>query len=122
MQYLSGTEIAYPSEETEFSPGCNWSKTTDASSGAGTAYPSRIHDSSPGFSEVRAAQTLVFCVVLYKLLFILWFFFLLTIMSVLLRFTDSDYPFDIAKLFTVLFYVNPYLQDITIVHLGIHPV
>ena len=53
------------------------------------------HLSSPTvFSEVRVAQSLVFCVFCR---FVLYLFVI--VFSVLLRFTDSDYPFGIFKLF-----------------------
>ena len=53
--------------------------------------------SSPVFSEVRVARSLVFCVVFCRSFLVL---FLSTIvLSVLLRFTDSDYPFGMFKLF-----------------------
>jgi hypothetical protein len=67
-------------------------------SGAGTAYPS-AHLSSPTFfSGVRVTRSLVlYDCVFCRSLFVL---FLLAIMlSVLLRYTDSDYPFGIFKLF-----------------------
>ena len=47
-------------------------------------------------SGVRVTRSLVFCVMIYWSLFLLLSFFLLSIvLSVLLRFTDSDYPFGI---------------------------
>jgi len=52
------------------------------------------------FSGFRVARSLVFCVVFYRSLLALLSFFLLVIVpSVFLRFTDSDYPFGIFKLF-----------------------
>ena len=53
--------------------------------------------SSPVFSGVHIAQSLVFCVMCSISLFLL--FHLVIVLSVLLRFTDSDYPFGILKLF-----------------------
>jgi len=48
------------------------------------------------FSSFRVARSLVFCVVLCRLLFVLCLFYLLSIvLSVLLQFTSSDYPFSI---------------------------
>jgi len=68
------------------------------------------------FSGVRPAQTLLFCVVVYRSLFVLFVLFHLAIvlvdrclffvpfhlaivLSVLLRYTASDYSFGIFKLF-----------------------
>ena len=57
----------------------------------------RVH---PCLSGARIGQSLVYCVVFCKLLFVLLSFFLLAnALSVLLRFTDTDYPFGIFKLF-----------------------
>ena len=53
--------------------------------------------SSPVFSEFRVIRSLVLCVMFCRSLFVL---FLLAIeLSVLLRFTDSDYLFGVFKLF-----------------------
>jgi len=58
------------------------------------------HLSSPLVaSEVRDARSLVFCVVFCRSLVILLSFFLLAIVLSVLRFTDSDCPFGIFKLF-----------------------
>jgi len=58
---------------------------------AGTAHPSGATELILG---VRAAPSFVFCVVFCRQLFVLLFFpFLAIVLSVLLRFTDSDYPF-----------------------------
>ena len=55
--------------------------------------------SSPVFSGVRVTRSLVFCVVYCRSLFFILFFFLLAIvLSVCLRFTNSDYSFGILKL------------------------
>ena len=61
--------------------------------------PERL--SSPSvFCGVRVARSLVFCLVLWRSLFVLLSFFLLAIvLFVLLRFTGSDYPFGVFKLF-----------------------
>jgi len=48
--------------------------------------------SSPVFSGVRFTRYLALCVLVS-------FFLLATMLSVLLRFTDSDYPLGIFKLF-----------------------
>jgi hypothetical protein len=59
------------------------------------------HMSSPlVYSGVRVARSLVFCVMFCRSLFI--HFLLAIVLSALLRFTTSDYPFGIFKLF--LFY------------------
>ena len=48
----------------------------------------------------NAYLSFVFCVVFCRSLFVLVSFFpLTTVLSVLLRITNSDYPFDIFKLF-----------------------
>jgi len=47
-------------------------------------------NSSRVFSGVRAARFLVFCVMCCKRLFVL--FLLVIVLSLLLRFTDSEYP------------------------------
>jgi len=52
------------------------------------------------FSGVRASRTLIFCVAFCRSLFV--FFRLANVLSVLLRFTDSDYPFGMAKLLLML--------------------
>ena len=60
------------------------------------------HMSSPlVFSGIRIAQYLVFCVVFCTSLFVLlgFFFVLPIVLSDLLRFTASDYPFVILKHF-----------------------
>jgi hypothetical protein len=53
-----------------YSPVCNRSNTTRAPRGAGTAYPSGASEFIHGFIGVLVAQSLVFCVVLYRLLFV----------------------------------------------------
>ena len=50
------------------------------------------------FIGVRAARSLVFCVVFCRSLFVL--FLLSILLSVLLRFTDSDYPLGIFTHFS----------------------
>jgi hypothetical protein len=52
--------------------------------------------SLPGFSGVRVARSLVFIIMLFVL------FLLAIVLSVLLRFTDSSYSFDIFRLFLSL--------------------
>jgi hypothetical protein len=60
--------------------------------------------SHPVFSGVRVTQCLVLyvCFVDRCLSFCTFSFFLAIVMSVLLRYTDSDYPFGIFKLFLLL--------------------
>ena len=53
--------------------------------------------SPPVFSGFRVTPSFVLCVMFCKSLFVL--FLLVIVLSALLRFTDSDYPFDIFKLF-----------------------
>jgi len=53
-----------------------------------------------GFSGIRVTRSLVLCVCLVDRCLCPFVLFLLTIvLSVLPRFTDSDYPFGIFKLF-----------------------
>ena len=63
------------------------------------------HLSSPVvFNVVRVTQSLVLCVYFVDPLFVLLYFlflFLAIVLSVLLRYTDSDYP--IGKLFLMWF-------------------
>ena len=66
---------------------------TDATGGAGTAYPFGALEFILEFSRVRYGRSLVFCVVLCRSLLVL----LAIVLSVLLRYTDSD--FGIIKLF-----------------------
>jgi len=67
-----------------------------SASGVGAAHPSGAPEFTLVFSGVRDARFLYFCVMFYRSLFVL--FHLVIVLSVL-RFTDSDYPFDIFKLF-----------------------
>ena len=77
--------------------GCNNSNTTAVACGTGTAYYSTAPAFTPGFSGIRVARFL--CSVL-KIIFCPFVLFPLSIvLSALLRFTASDYPFDIFKLF-----------------------
>ena len=63
--------------------------------GAGTAYLSGSPEFTLGFSEVCVAQYFVFCVMLCRSIF----FLLVIVLSVLLRFTASDFPFDMSSSF-----------------------
>jgi len=57
--------------------------------------------SPPVFSDVRVARSLIFCVVICRWLFVLFTFLFAIVLSVLLRFTASEYTFGILKLFYV---------------------
>jgi len=81
------------------------SNTVGVTSGAETAYPSGTLEFTPVFSGVDVSRSLVFCVVFCRSLFVL----LATMFSVLLRFTASDYPFNIFKLFVCLFDILNYM-------------
>ena len=72
------------------------SNMTGVTSGAGTANLPEHLSSTPGFSGVRVAQYLVFCVVFCRSLLVL---FLLALVLSVLYFTASDYNFGIFKLF-----------------------
>ena len=45
---------------------CNESNTTGAYRGTGTAYPSGAHEFTTGFSGVRVARSLPFCIVFFR--------------------------------------------------------
>jgi hypothetical protein len=73
----------------------NWPKIKEVSP---LLYPASyflIHSNHSVCSRVRVARSLVFCVVFCRSLFVL----LAIVLSVLLRFTDSDYPIGIFQLF-----------------------
>jgi hypothetical protein len=55
--------------------------------------------SPPVFSVVRVTRSLVLCVHFVDRCFFLLSFLLAIVLFALLRFTDSDYPFGIFKLF-----------------------
>jgi uncharacterized membrane protein len=70
-----------------------------ATSGTGTAYRSGTTEFTPGFSGVHVAQSLVFCVVFCRSLFVLLSFLSWHIvLFVLLRLTVSDYSVGILDL------------------------
>jgi hypothetical protein len=58
--------------------------------------------SPPVFSKVRIARYLVLCVIFCRSLFVL--FRLVIVLSVLLRFTDHDYPFGIMGTYCLGFF------------------
>ena len=71
-----------------FGNSINWSKfvsfysnTMSATSGAGTAYPFGTPEFTPSFSEVRVAQSCVFCVVLCRPLLLSYYFWSLHCLS-----------------------------------------
>ena len=65
-----------------------------ASSGAGTVYPSGVHEFNSSYYWVLVTCPLDFYVVFCRLL---------SVLILPLSFTDSDYPFGIFKLFLVFF-------------------
>jgi len=65
--------------------------------GTRTVYSQGTHEFTPGFSGVYVSRSLVFCVVFCRSLFVL--FLLPIVLSVLLQFSASDYPFGIFKSF-----------------------
>ena len=70
-------------------------------SASGTAYPSGAPDPPPEYILFyHKCYVECFMCMLCRSLFVLFFYFLFDIvLSVLLRYTDYDYPFDIFKLF-----------------------
>ena len=75
--------------------------------GEETAYPSGAPEFTPILSGVHVSRSLVFCVVFCRSLFVL----LVIMFFVLLRFTDSDYPFSIFKPFACLFDILNYMYN-----------
>jgi len=74
---------------------------------AGTAYPSGPPEFTPGFCRVSVARSLVLCVVFQDRCLSFVLFLLVIILSVLLRFAVSDYPFGIFKIFLCFsFFIN----------------
>jgi hypothetical protein len=71
----------------------------DATCGARNACPSREPEFTPGFFWVRITRSSVFWVLVCTPLFVLLYFFFCPFVLSVLRFTASDYPFDIFKLF-----------------------
>jgi len=70
---------------------------TGATSKAGTAYPSGAPEFTPGFKGGSCYSIFSFMCMFCRSLFVL--FLLAIVLSVLLRYADSDYPFGIFKLF-----------------------
>ena len=76
---------------------CNQINTTDVTSGAGPAYPSGAPEFATVFSWGSCCSIFSFICMFCRSLFVL--FLLAIVLSVLLRYTDSDYSFGIFKLF-----------------------
>ena len=70
-----------------------------ATSGAGTAYPSGAPEFILGFYSVSRCSIVSFMYVLQIVVSPFVPFILVIVLSVLLRFTDSYYPYGIFKLF-----------------------
>jgi hypothetical protein len=70
----------------------------------GTAYNSEAPEFTPCFSEVRVARSLVFCIMFSRSLFVIFPFSIM--LSVLPRFTNSYYSFDIFKLFKITYHYS----------------
>ena len=81
------------------------SNTMGVTRGAETAYPFGAPEFTPILSGVHVSRSLVFCVVFCRSLFVL----LVIMFFVLLRFSDSDYPFSIFKPFACLFDILSYM-------------
>ena len=91
--------------------------TMGATSGAGTAYPSGVPEFTPRFQWVSCYSIFSFmCNVLQIVVCPVVLFLLTIVLSVLLRFTDSDYPFGIFKLFLSFqsFFTLWYLIKVTL--------
>jgi hypothetical protein len=73
-----------------------------ATSGAGTAYPAGPPEFTPDFYLGSRYSIFSFMCMLCRSLFVL---FRLAIVLSVLRFTDSDYPFGIFKLFLILLWL-----------------
>ena len=75
----------------------NYINTSGATSGAGTAYPSRAHEVIPGFQWGLCYSIFSFMCLFCSWLFVLFFFGHCVICPFPIY--DSDYPFGIFKLF-----------------------
>ena len=82
----------------------NKSNMTGATSEAVTAYPSGAIEFTPGFLWGSCYSIFCFMCMVCRSLFVL--FLLAVVLSVLLQFTDSDYPFGIVKLFLYSYNLN----------------
>jgi hypothetical protein len=90
----------YNSSFKTYHPDCYWSSTMCISSGTGTAYSFGVHEITSDFHGGSCFSTFSFlCSALEIVRFPFFLFLFAIVSSVLLRFTDSSYPFDILKLF-----------------------
>jgi hypothetical protein len=87
---------------------CNKSKTTGATSWAGNIYPSNAHEFIPCFSGVHGAQSLVFCAVFSKPLFVFLSFFLWSLCC-LFFFLWPSYIFYVRLLIRIIMVYFPIL-------------
>jgi hypothetical protein len=76
---------------------CKYINTTGITSGAGTCYPSVAHEFTSGFYWSSRYSIFSFICMFSSSLFVL--FLLPIVLSVLLRYPYSDYPFGVFKLF-----------------------
>ena len=75
---------------------CNWGNKTGTTRGAETTHPSGTHGFIPDF---LVGIFSFMCSVLYTFVCPFVLFHLAIVLSVLLRFAVSDYPFGVFKLF-----------------------
>ena len=81
---------------------CNYGNTMGATCRAGAAFPYGTPEFTPGFYWGLFCPIISFLYSVCRSLFaVLFFFFFTIVLSVLLRFTISDYPFGIFKLLLV---------------------
>ena len=83
---------------------CNQTNMMGITSGAGTPYPSRAPEFTQDFQRGSCYSIVSFICMFCRHLFVLFVLFLLAIvLSVLLRYMNFHYPFDIFKLFLANF-------------------
>ena len=92
---------------------CNYINTTGSTSEAGIAYPSGASEFTSICSGVRVTRSVVLCVCFVDVVCPLVLFLLAIVLSVLLQFTNSDYPFGIFKLFLSLLALIRYLFSLS---------
>ena len=85
---------------------CNQINMTGVTSGAETAYPSGAPEFTSGFQWGSCYSIFSFISMFCRQLFVLLYLFFWPLQFVLLRYTDSDYPFGIFKLFLNTFLFN----------------
>ena len=73
--------------------------TTGTTNGTGTTYPPNVLEFTPSFSGVRAAQSLVFCVVYCRSLLVILFVILWPLFCLFFYFAAFYHVFVIFKLF-----------------------